>query len=124
MTKELNTVSLHEVAHSRTGDKGNRLNASLIVYNKAAYAYIRDQISAQRVADLFAARGCVSVHRYELPLLGALNFVLDDVLEGGVNGSLNLDGHGKTLSFLLLTLTVEMPPELSIRRAAGGVDSP
>jgi hypothetical protein len=124
MTRELKTVPLHEVAHSRTGDKGNRLNASLIVYNKAAYAYIRDQISAQRVADLFAARGCVSVRRYELPLLGAFNFVLDDVLEGGVNGSLNLDGHGKTLSFLLLTLTVEMPPELSTKRATDGVDSP
>jgi hypothetical protein len=123
MTK-LKTVPLHEVAHSRTGDKGNRLNASLIVYNKAAYAYIRDQISAQRVAELFAARGCVSVRRYELPLLGALNFVLDDVLEGGVNGSLNLDGHGKTLSFLLLTLTVEMPQGLLIERATGGVDSP
>ncbi|MCC6193782.1 MAG: hypothetical protein IT518_04870 [Burkholderiales bacterium] len=105
------TVPLHRIAHSRTGDKGNRLNASLIAYLPELYRYLLEQVTAERVAELFAFRGPIAVRRYELPLLHALNFVIDDVLEGGVNGSLNLDGHGKTLSFLLLTLPVTVPAE-------------
>ena len=50
--------------------------------------------------------------RYELPKLWALNFVIDDVLEGGVNGSLNLDGHGKTISFHILGMTLSVPASL------------
>jgi hypothetical protein len=103
------TVPLHLVAHSRTGDKGNRLNASLIAYEPSAYEHLRRQVTEERVRQLFAMRGPIVVRRYELPLLHAFNFVIDDVLEGGVNGSLNLDGHGKTLSFLLLTITVTIP---------------
>jgi hypothetical protein len=105
-------VRLHEVAHSRTGDKGNRLNASLIPYDPAVYPHLARQVTTSRVAELFSIRGPVNVVRYDLPKLAAFNFVVDDVLEGGVNGSLNLDGHGKTLSFLLLTLEVEVPSNL------------
>ena len=68
-----------------------------------------EQVTEERVLDLFRAKGATAVTRYELPKLPALNFVIDDVLEGGVNESLNLDGHGKALSFLLLELTVDMP---------------
>ena len=60
---------------------------------------------------MFAHRRAAKVTRYDLPLLHAFNFVIDDVLEGGVNGSLNLDGHGKTNSFRLLGLQVEVPPQ-------------
>lgn len=111
MTAEA-TVPLHQIAHSRTGDKGNRLNASLIVYSADAYGYVAAQVTPHRVAELFSFRGPVVVRRYDLPLIHAFNFVIDDVLEGGVNGSLNLDGHGKTLSFLLLTLPVRVPVTL------------
>ena len=62
-----------------------------------------------RVLALFAHRGATRCVRYDLPLIHAFNFVIDDVLEGGVNGSLNLDGHGKSLSFRLLELTVQIP---------------
>ena len=113
-------VRLHEVAHSRTGDKGNRLNASLVPYDPALYPYLEQQVTNARVAELFSIRGPVNVVRYELPKLSAFNFVIDDVLEGGVNGSLNLDGHGKTLSFLLLTLEVEVPSNLAPKRSRGG----
>lgn len=102
-------VPLHAIAHSRAGDKGNRVNMSLIPYDPAHYAPIGEQVTEARVLALFAHRGATRCTRYDLPLLHAYNFVVDDALEGGVNGSLNLDGHGKTSSFRLLSLEVEVP---------------
>lgn len=107
----MKTVTLHEIAHSRAGDKGNRLNMSLMPYDPAHYALLAEQITADRVLALFAHRGATGCVRYELPGLHAFNFVVDEVLEGGVNGSLNLDGHGKSNSFRLLSLTVELPED-------------
>ena len=106
---QLIDVPLHAVAHARAGDKGNRLNVSLFPYDESLYDTLAEQVSAQRVHELFAHRGATAVRRYELPNLAGLNFVIDDVLEGGVNGSLNLDGHGKTNSFLLLSMMVTVP---------------
>jgi hypothetical protein len=105
----MTTVMLHEIAHSRAGDKGNRLNMSLMPYKLEHYAAIAEQVTADRVLALFTHRGATGCTRYDLPNLHAFNFVVDEVLEGGVNGSLNLDGHGKTNSFRLLSLTVELP---------------
>ncbi|MBY0334817.1 MAG: hypothetical protein K2X49_29560 [Acetobacteraceae bacterium] len=102
-------VPLHAVAHSRAGDKGNRLNMSLIPYDPAHYPLLAEQVTEARVLELFRHRGATRVTRYDLPLIHAFNFVVDDVLEGGVNGSLNLDGHGKTHSFRLLGLAVRVP---------------
>ncbi|MDF1584997.1 AtuA-related protein [Marinimicrococcus flavescens] len=109
---ELVEVPLHEVAHARTGDKGNRINISLIPYKGEAYGLLGEQVTTERVHALFSHRGATSVRRYDLPLLEAYNFVVDDVLEGGVNTSLNLDGHGKTHSFRLLAMTVTVPRRL------------
>ena len=103
------TVPLHRVAHGRAGDKGNRLNISLMPYDPAAYQVLADQLTEEKVLALFAHRGAARVTRFDLPLLPAFNFVIDDVLEGGVNGSLNLDGHGKSNSFILLGLPVSVP---------------
>lgn len=108
-------VALHDVAHARAGDKGNRLNVSVTAYHSDLWPLIRDQVSAKRVHDLFRHRGATAVSRYELPNLHALNFVIDDVLEGGVNASLNLDIHGKTNSFRVLGLDIEVPDELAAR---------
>ena len=105
-------VPLHAVAHSRAGDTGNRGNMSLIPYDPALYPLLAEQVTEERVLALFAHRGATRCTRYDLPLLHAFNFVVDDVLEGGVNGSLNLDGHGKTQSFRLLSLTVRVPRAL------------
>jgi len=105
----MSEVTLHEIAHARTGDKGNRVNVSVIAYRQEDYPLLVVQVTAERIRHLFQARGAGTVRRYELPLLKALNFVVDDVLEGGVNGSLNLDGHGKSLSFLVLTLPITRP---------------
>ena len=101
-------IQLHAIAHARAGDKGNRANISLFPYDPKHYAAIAAQITEAVVLDLFRHRGATSVRRYDLPNLCGFNFVVDDALEGGVNGALNLDGHGKTHSFRLLALEIEV----------------
>ena len=103
------TVTLDRIAHGRTGDKGNRSNISVIAWREEFWPVLLAQVTEARVADLFASRAPSRVQRFALPHLHALNFVLDEVLDGGVNHSLNLDSHGKSLSFWLLSLTVEVP---------------
>lgn len=109
---EARQTRLHEIAHARAGDKGNRSNISLIPYNPDAYPLLLEQVTEARVLELFAHKGASRVTRYELPNLPALNFVIDDALEGGVNAALNIDQHGKTLSYLLLELPVSAPANL------------
>lgn len=113
------TVELRDIANARSGDKGDRLNVALVCRDPAHYAAVAAQVTAERVARAFAARKPTRVVRYDLPKLAAFNFVLDNVLEGGVNASLGLDGHGKALSFLLLgiTLEVEIEPARLVRAA-------
>jgi hypothetical protein len=112
------TVRLQEIANARTRDKGNRLNVALVCRNPADYAAVAAQVTAERVAQVFAARKPSRVVRYDLPKLAAFNFVLDDVLEGGVNASIGLDGHGKSLSFLVLDMSVEIPADVPRRARA------
>lgn len=102
------TMPLRRLVHARTGDKGDRLNVAVVCRDPAFYAPLARVLTAERVAAVFASRRPSRVVRYELPTLAAFNFVLDDVLDGGVNASLGLDGHGKSLSFLLLAATVEI----------------
>ena len=106
----MKTVALYDLAHARTGDKGNRSNISIIAYRAEDYETLVREVTEERVAALFAHRQPSAVKRYLLPRLGALNFVIDDVLDGGVNNALNLDAHGKSLAFLLL----DMPVRVSI----------
>ena len=101
------TKTLYELAHARTGDKGNKINISLIAYRAQDYGLLVAQVTPERLAAHFAHRQPTGITRYLLPGLGAMNFVLEDVLDGGVNDSLNLDMHGKGLSFHLLTLSVD-----------------
>jgi len=105
-------VALHAVAHAHAGDKGNRCNISLIPYRRELYIHLLAQVTEDRVAAHFRHRGLSAVRRFELPRLAAFNFVLEDVLEGGVNRSLGLDGHGQALSFHLLGLEITLPREI------------
>ena len=107
------TVPLYRAAHGRTGDKGNRSNISVIAWHPELFPAIAEQISEAAVAARFAHRRPSRVQRFVLPTLQAMNFVLDDVLDGGVNDALNLDSHGKALSFLLLDLPVQVPAALA-----------
>ena len=99
-------MKLREIAHSRTGDKGNISNISVIVYDKKDFDKVRQVITPERIREHF--RGIVKgeVVIYELPKLGALNIVMDQALGGGVTKSLALDAHGKSLSSHLLELEV------------------
>jgi hypothetical protein len=106
-------VPLHRAAHGRTGDKGDRSNISVIAWHPALWPVLAEQITEGAVARQFAHRCPTEVRRYLLPRLHAMNFVLDGVLDGGVNDSLNLDTHGKALSFLLLDLPLDVPAELT-----------
>lgn len=112
-------ATLYELAHGRTGDKGNRVNISLVAYREEDFPLLVEQVTCERVAAHFAHRAPTSVQRYLLPRLGAMNFVLDDVLDGGVNDSLNLDAHGKALSFHLLAMEVDVPETVARRLCAG-----
>ena len=110
---------LYQLAHARTGDKGNKVNISVIAYRAEDYAQLVQQVTEERVEAHFSHRKPSRVQRFLLPGINAMNFVIDDVLDGGVNDSLNLDMHGKALSFHLLTLPMlDGPKTLAIESTA------
>lgn len=97
-------MKLYEIAHSRTGDKGNISNISLIAYDLKDYESLREKVTAQRVKEWFKDMVKGKVERYELPQLGAMNFVMYEALGGGVTRTLSLDMHGKGFSSYLLDM--------------------
>lgn len=99
-------MKLREIAHSRTGDKGNISNISLIAWRPEDYAMLTEQVTAEKVKAWFGDIVQGEVIRYELPELGALNFVMHKALGGGVTRSLALDMHGKGLSSALLDMPI------------------
>jgi hypothetical protein len=99
-------MRLREIAHSRTGDKGDTSNISVIVYDPKHYSLIERHVTAQRVKEHYSEIAKGEVTRYELPQLGALNFVLRGALGGGVTRSLALDTHGKCLGSAILDLEI------------------
>jgi hypothetical protein len=125
MTSEATvTVPLNRLAHGRTGDKGNRSNISVIAYRPELFEVLVAQVTEARVAHAFAHRRPARVMRFVLPRLHAVNFVIDEVLDGGVNSALNLDTHGKSLAFLLLSIEVDVPRHLEPLLEAGPQDPP
>lgn len=99
-------MKLWEIAHSRTGDKGNISNLSLIVYDPADYAMVCEKVTAKKVKAHFKGIVKGDVVRYELPNIYALNFVMQAALGGGVTRSLSVDMHGKGLSSYLLDMDI------------------
>ena len=99
-------MKLWEIAHSRTGDKGNIANISLIAYDIKDYDLLREKVTSQKVKEWFGGMVKGEVVRYELPQLGAMNFVMQDALGGGVTRTLSLDMHGKGMSSYLLDMEI------------------
>ena len=111
------TVPLYRAAHGRTGDKGDRSNISVIAWHPDFYPLLVEQLTPERVAAQFRHRSPSRVQRFLLPKLAAMNFVLDGVLDGGVNDALNLDTHGKALAFLLLEMPIALPQSMAAHLA-------
>lgn len=97
-------MQLRDIAHSRAGDKGDISNISVIAYRIEDYALLERELTAERVRAHFAGVVQGEVVRYALPQLGALNFVMQRALGGGVTRSLALDAHGKALSGVILDI--------------------
>ena len=95
-------LPIHAIAHARAGDKGDVSNISLIAYEEKCWDIIYEIATKEKVLQIFKHLGASKVDRYELLNLYALNFVIQNALGGGVNSSLRLDRHGKTLSSHLL----------------------
>ena len=99
-------MKLRQLAHSRTGDKGDIVNISVVAFDERDYARLAAQVTVTRVREVYAGVVRGEIDRYEVPSIAALNFVLHDALDGGVTRSLRLDPHGKTLGSLLLDLEI------------------
>jgi hypothetical protein len=101
-------VRLLEIAHARSGDKGDTANIGLIALRPQHYPVLVREVTAERVKQYFAGTCKGEVERYELPNLNALNFVLHNALDGGGLVSLRTDNQGKTYSTALLRMEIEL----------------
>lgn len=99
-------MKLKEIAHSRTGDKGNISIISVIAYKEEEYPLIKEKVTVERLKEYFKDIVHGQITRYEIDTIGALNFVMEDALDGGVTRSLAIDMHGKTLGSALLEMEV------------------
>jgi hypothetical protein len=103
------TTLVHDLAHARSGDKGNTSNVAVMAYDEAGWQRIRKHLTTERVMAAYAHLAKGPIARYEVPNLRALNFVIENALAGGVTRSLRIDPHGKTLSAIVLG--IELPED-------------
>ncbi len=100
------TIKLSEIAHARSGDKGNHANVGVISLSDEAFDHLKAELTAEVVADYFKPLGPTRVERFEMPGIRAFNFLLHDVLAGGASRSLRVDSQGKTLGLALLEIDI------------------
>lgn len=105
-------VKLLKIAHGRSGDKGNLSNVGIIARHPDIYPFLKEKLTAEVVKEHMKHICNGAVERYELPNIGALNFILHDSLGGGGTVSLKIDAQGKTHAFTLLRMDIEVPGEL------------
>jgi hypothetical protein len=108
----LQKIPLSELAHGRSGDKGNHANVAILAYTEAGYRWLLEHLTAEVVGDYFRPLQPSKVVRFEASNLLALNFMLHDILAGGASRSLRIDTQGKTLALALLQMQVNRPVEL------------
>lgn len=106
------TVKLLKIAHGRSGDKGNGSNVGIIARHPDIYPFLKQTLTAERVKEHMKNVCKGSVERFELPNIGALNFLLNESLGGGGTVSLKLDAQGKTHASQVLRMDVDVPEEL------------
>lgn len=106
------TVKLLKIAHGRSGDKGNGSNVGIIARHPEIYSFLEKNLTADRVKDHMKHVCKGEVERYEMPNIGALNFILNESLGGGGTVSLKLDAQGKTHASQVLRMNIDVPEEL------------
>lgn len=104
----MSTVRLVDLAHGRSGDKGDNCNVGLVAYDADKYELLREHVTAERVKEHFGELVTGPVERYELPYIHALNFVLRGGLDGGATVSLRSDHLGKVMYAWLLKMEIEV----------------
>ncbi len=110
-------TTLAAIAHSRSGDKGNHANIALFAYNRAAFDWIAQNLTAGKVKEIFRETDpCSRVERFDVPNLLAFNYLLYEILDGGASRSLHIDTQGKSLGYRLLLAPIDIPDSsLTIR---------
>lgn len=101
-------VKLREIAFTRSGEKGNTSNVGVVPFNENHYDLLLQQVTLDKVKEIYHGLVEGKIVRYELPGIKALNFVMYDALQGGVSRSLNLDVHGKNRSRLILEMDIDV----------------
>ena len=104
-------MPLSTIAHGRSGDKGNHSNVAIIAYTPAGYEWLKQHLTAEKVAAYFAPLAPSRVERFEAANVLGLNFMLYDALAGGASRSLRTDTQGKSYAVALLQMVVELPAE-------------
>ena len=110
------SIPLGQIAHARSGDKGNHANIGVVAYTPEGFEFLREHLTDDRIAQFFIRLRGMRVTRYELPKLGALNFVLHNALAGGASQSLRIDTQGKLLGTAILDLPLPAPPDQELAK--------
>jgi hypothetical protein len=111
MPERTRWIRLGDLAHTRSGDKGDRSNIGVVANDAAGYAWLENHLTTAAVADFLRPMGIGQVQRYEIPGLHSFNFVIDRALAGGASRSLRLDTQGKALGVVLLEMNVPAPAD-------------
>lgn len=115
------TIKLRDICHARSGDKGDTVNIALICYDMRDFDWIRRHVTTEAVMRHFGRWVKGPGRRYEMPRIGALNFLIDGALDGGVTCALMIDGHGKGFSTILLEAMFDVadsPPSTADAKGA------
>jgi hypothetical protein len=120
------TIRLGDIAHARSGDKGNHANVGVIAWTAAGYDFLGRALTEQKVAEFFLPLRPRSVERFAMPGIHAWNFLLRDVLAGGASRSLRIDNQGKTLALAILEMRLPAPENVAqmLREQGAGSREP